>query len=128
MIVNILYGTKVDNFNNLVKMFHEQLIKMYKPNELVPQNYLIGNERNFMKQQIREVISDIISKYDLTLFHIDYIIDSKRPNDTPEYVIGTYSGKFNSSTMICLDTLPDYPKFLRTVFKISPSDIKLYLV
>lgn len=128
MIVNVLYGTRVKNFKNLVKMFHKQLIKIYEPDELVYENYLIGDERNFMKEQIHEVISEIISKYNLILFHINYVIDTNKPNDTPEYVIGTYSGKFDSSTMICLDKLPDYPSFLRTVFKINPKDIKIYLV
>lgn len=128
MIVNVLYGTSVDNFNMLVKMFYKQLLKIYKPDELLCENYLIGDDRNFMKEQIHEVVNEIISKYNLILFHIEYIFDKNRPNDTPEYVIGTYSGQFNSSSMICLDKLPDYPSFLRTIFKVDPKDIKIYLL
>ncbi len=128
MIVNILYGTRIKDFKNLVKMFYKQLIKIYQPEELVCENYSIGAERNFMKEQIYEVINEIISKYDLILFHIDYILDKNRPNDTPEYVVGTYSGKFDSSKMICLDKMPEYPSFLRTMFGVNPIDIKLYLV
>lgn len=125
MLVHVVYGTKVNTFRDLVKMFWWYLRKMYTMDELNPELYTSQEDAQFMQQQVHELISEIsMKKYGLGVFYVPYIVNSC----TPEYVIGTYTEPFDPSSMLRLEKMPKYPRILRTQFEVQPNNIHMYMI
>jgi hypothetical protein len=99
---------------------------MYTVDQLDPKMYSTPEDAQFMQQQIHDVISEISwNKYKLGVFYVPYTLHDK---DTPEYIIGSHAEQFDTLNMLHLNKIPEYPRTLRTNFKVKSEDIKMYII